>query len=72
MRALNDMRSQSDIAKQRKRLTKELKRCEKACTADVADVREAWSGVSRMASLASSSFSYLLAGVSIAKRLFRK
>ncbi len=70
MRALNDMRNQQDIMRQRNRLNKELKRCEKACTADAQQVRQAWKNVGRIFSLASSSFTYLLTGLSIAKHIF--
>ncbi len=70
MRPLNDMRNQQDIMRQRIRLNQELRRYEKACSADACEVQQAWKNVGRIFSLASSSFTYLLTGLSIAKHLF--
>ncbi len=70
MRALNDMRNQQDIMRQRNRLNKELKNFEKACIEDAHEVQQAWANVARIFSLASSSFTYFLTGLSIAKRIF--
>ncbi|HCS87456.1 MAG TPA: hypothetical protein DIW30_03280 [Bacteroidales bacterium] len=66
------MRTRRDIAQQRIRLQKELRLYEKACTKDVDDIQEAWRSVGRFFSFTSSSLSYFLTGMSLARRFFQR
>lgn len=72
MRPLNEMRTQRDIMQQRDRLRKEVRQYEKVCSKDIDDIQEAWKGVGRVFSFASSSFSYFLTGMSLARHLFQR
>lgn len=72
MRPLNEMRTQRDIMQQRDRLRREVRQYEKACSADTEEIQNTWKGIGRIFSFTSSSLSYFLTGISLARRLFQR